>query len=290
LTLKHKLLEHGFTTSDADPSLFLLSSSTGKRVMILIYVDDCLIAGQKREWVTDTVKLVQSLFEARDMGEPTDFVGMRIARDRSAGTLRLHQEPYVAKLLDTFGVAGATSICLPLKLALTPDGEPLSMECHVQYPSLIGSLMHLANCTRPDIAQAVSSLARFLKSPTTLHWDAAQQLLRYLVGTRAAGLCYRTGGAQKFLGYCDANHGGDVATRRSTTGFVFLLHGAAVAWQSKLQPTVALSTTEAEYQAAGMAAREALWFRKPLPELGEATTGPTLILCDSESVRVCATP
>jgi hypothetical protein len=285
LTLKQKLLEHGFVTSDADPSLFLLSTPEGKRVMILIYVDDCLIAGQKREWVTDAVKLVQSLFEARDMGEPTDFLGMRISRDRSARTLRLHQEPYVAKLLDTFGVAGATPITLPLKAALIPAGEPLSSECHVQYPSLVGSLMHLANCTRPDISQAVSSLARFLKSPTTLHWDAAQQLLRYLVGTQRAGLLYGSGKQETFLGYCDANHGGDVATRRSTTGFVFLLHGAAVSWQSKLQPTVALSTTEAEYQAAGMAAREALWFRKLLPELGEMVTGPSIILCDSESVR-----
>jgi Reverse transcriptase (RNA-dependent DNA polymerase) len=286
LTLKQKLLEHGFVTSDADPSLFLLSSQTGKRVMILIYVDDCLIAAQQLSWVQDTVKLVQSLFEARDMGEPTDFLGMRIIRDRASRTLRLHQEPYIAKLLDTFGVAGAAPLSQPLKAVLTPEGEPLSADDRVQYPSLVGSLMHLANCTRPDISQAVSALARFLKAPTTLHWEAAQHLLRYLVGTPKLGLLYGAKGGQRgLLGYCDANHGGDVVTRRSTTGFVFLLHGAAVAWQSKLQPTVALSTTEAEYQAAGMAAREALWFRKLLPELGETVEGPTLILCDSESVR-----
>jgi hypothetical protein len=285
LTLKQKLLDHGFVTSDADPSLFLLSTPGGKRVMILIYVDDCLIAGRSLAWVSETVALVQKMFEARDMGVPEDFLGMRIERDRSAKTLRLHQQPYVSKLLETYNLSGVAPLSVPLKASLTAEGDPLSAELHSQYPSLVGSLMHLANCTRPDISQAVSSLARFLKAPTSLHWQAALQLLRYLSGTLSLGLLYGKGGAGGFRGYCDANHGGDVATRRSTTGFVFVLHGAAVAWQSKLQPTVALSTTEAEYQAAGMAAREALWFRKLLPELGETITGPLLISCDSESVR-----
>jgi hypothetical protein len=285
LTLKQKLIGHGFVTSDADPSLFLLSSPGGKRVMLLVYVDDCLIAGSKQAWVTETVTLIQTLFEARDMGVE-DFLGMHIARDRATRTLHLHQRPYVTKLLSEYNLSGVAPLSVPLQSSLTAEGDPLPAELHSKYPSLVGSLMHLANCTRPDISQAVSSLARFLKSPTSQHWQAALQLLRYLSGTLGMGLLYGKGGGRAgFHGYCDANHGGDLATRRSTTGFVFILHGAAVAWQSKLQPTVALSTTEAEYQAAGMAAREALWFRKLLPELGEEIAGPLLIFCDSESVR-----
>ena len=97
---------------------------------------------------------------------------MRIERDRSAKTLRLHQQPYVSKLLETYNLSGVAPLSVPLKASLTAEGDPLSAELHSQYPSLVGSLMHLANCTRPDISQAVSSLARFLKAPTSLHWQA----------------------------------------------------------------------------------------------------------------------
>ena len=85
------------------------------------------------------------------------------------------------------------------------------------------------------------------------------------------------------VGYADADYAGDKGTRRSTTGVIFLLNGAAISWGSKLQVTVSLSTTEAEYQAAGVGAREALWLRKLLPELGRPIVGPVQIKGDNEA-------
>ena len=90
-----------------------------------------------------------------------------------------------------------------------------------------GSVMHLANCTRPDIAQPVSRLAKFLKCPTTLHWAAAIHLLKYLAGTAATGIVYGQGTG--LAGFCNADFAGDADTRRSTSGFVFLLNGGAFA-------------------------------------------------------------
>jgi hypothetical protein len=78
----------------------------------------------------------------------------------------------------------------------------------------------------------------------------------------------KRGWSSEFTGFCDANHGGDLETRRSTTGYIFLLGGAAVSWASKLQQTVAYSTVEAEYMAAAQAAKEGLWIRKLAADLG----------------------
>jgi hypothetical protein len=68
--------------------------------------------------------------------------------------------------------------------------------------------------------------------------------------------------------YCDADYAGDIDSRRSTTGYVFVMHGGAVSWSSRLQPTVAASTVEAEYMGAAAAVKEALWFRKLAGDIG----------------------
>jgi hypothetical protein len=100
------------------------------------------------------------------------------------------------------------------------------------------------------------------------HWTAAKGVLRYLAGSASTGITY-AGGKGELLGYSDADFAADTDTRKSTTGFVFILNGGAITWQSKRQPTVAASTTEAEYMAAAAAIKEALWLRKLLIDLGQ---------------------
>jgi hypothetical protein len=213
------------------------------------------------------------------MGEPSDFLGIQIVRDRARRTISIHQRPYIEKLLNDYDLTGAPPKHLPS--SAFEEGLLLSPQLTLKYPSLVGSLLHLANCTRPDISHLVGTLARHLKKPLTSHWKAATNLLHYLSGTMDLALVYGT--TKDFVGYTDSDFGGDKGTRRSTTGSTFLLHGAAVTWQSKLQPTVSLSTTEAEYQAAGAGARDALWLRKLLPELGEPVIGAVRIKGDNEA-------
>ena len=278
LKLKEELLAKGFVPSQADPALFLKIDSAGK-VIAMVYVDDCLIAGRTVKDVQAVISLLSAVFETKDMGEPEDFLGIQIVRDRKRRTISIHQQPYIEKLLDDFDLTGAPPKNLPSS-AFT-EGLPLPPSLAPKYPSLVGSLLHLANCTRPDISHLVGCLSRHLKRPLTSHYKVALNLLHYLSGTKDLALVYGT--AKGLEGFTDSDFAGDKETRRSTTGVAYLLHGAAITWQSKLQPTVSLSTTEAEYQAAGAGAREALWLRKLLPELGESVWGPIIIRGDNEA-------
>jgi hypothetical protein len=122
--------------------------------------------------------------------------------------------------------------------------------------------MYLAGGTRPDVVQRVSELARFMAAPKASHWRAAKWVSRYLRGTSKFGIQYLKGQQERLgaVGYSDASYASDEVSRRSTIaiGFVFLLAGGTVSWQTRLQPTVAMSTTEAEYMAARAATKEAL--------------------------------
>jgi hypothetical protein len=136
-----------------------------------------------------------------------------------------------------------------------------------QYRELLGSLLYLSGCTRPDISYSVGALSRYMAEPHQSHWLALKGVLAYIASTSGMGLVY---GREKggLVGFCDADYAGDVDTRRSTTGYVFLLAGAVISWQSRLQQTVAVSTAEAEYMASSSAVKEALWLRVLWQDLG----------------------
>lgn len=125
----------------------------------------------------------------------------------------------------------------------------------------------------------MGALARYIAAPRKTHWEAAKAILRYLNGTAGHGIWF--GAAAGLQGYCDSDYAGDVDTRRSTTGFVFLLNGGAISWSSRLQPTVAASTCEAEYMAGAYATKEALWLRKLMGDL-EIRVSTVDIKCDNQ--------
>ena len=278
--LKQELESLGFQTSAADPALFIKPGTTP--VYLLTYVDDILVITSDTEALAQTKAQVMSAFDARDLGAASYFLGMDIHRDRQARTITLGQHRLTTDLLTKYGLEECKTLLTTLSTStkLTKSGEPLDTGAH-PYSQLIGSLMYLSVCTRPDISQAVGALARYMAKPTVAHWQAAKGVLRYIAGTANFGITF--GGSNLTLeAYCDADYAGDIDTRRSTTGYVYILGGGAISWSSRLQPTVAASTTEAEYMAAAYAIKEALWLRTFLSELG-LDTEPITIGADSQS-------
>src|SRR5260221_5169983 len=142
----------------------------------------------------------------------------------------------------------------------------------------------LAVTTRPDIAYAASVLARFNSNPGPYHWMAAKHVLRYLKGTMDYRIAYQPSASpEPFITYSDADHGGNPDNGKSTGGYVVKIGSGAVSWSSKLQPLVALSTTEAEHILAVEAGKEILWMCQFMGELGYDVSGPSLLRMDNQS-------
>lgn len=279
--LKSTLENLGFKASEADAGLFTVVMN-GHKVYLLVYVDDILIAS-KDVGIVHSVKIsLGSAFDVRDMGEPAYFLGMEVTRKE--GWIKLSQRKAVSDMVAKFGMGDAKTKSTPLSVStrITQEGSRGVDKSKCPYTELVGGLLYIAGCTRPDIAHAVGALSRYMSRPTEHHWSLAKGVLRYLSSTIDQGIVY-TKGAGSLVGYCDADYAGDVDTRRSTTGYVFTLLGGAISWSSKLQPTVALSTAEAEYMAAASAVKEALWLRKLIIDLEYGNSHPVLIRCDNQA-------
>jgi hypothetical protein len=155
----------------------------------------------------------------------------------------------------------------------------------VDYRGLVGGLLFLSTHTRPDISFAVSSLSKFLSNPGQRHWIAAKRVLRYLRGTMDVGLFYRSSGSQKLYGYCDSDWSSDVDDRRSTTGYCFFLNSlsGAISWACRKQPTVSLSSAEAEYMAISAAAQEIIFLGNLLHDITGTDSGKITVYEDNQA-------
>ena len=283
-TLHAFLTDLGYAASAADPG-FYTSLIDDERVYILAYVDDLLISSASMEAIDYFKTKVFERFKARDLGEAELYLGIKIQRDRGSRVLMLSQGLMAEELVAKYGLTDGKTKTTPLTPAtkLSNEGDPLDTEEYT-YSQLVGSLMYLSVCTRPDISFTVGALARYMSCPTTVHWQAAKGVLRYLAGTINFGLVFGgdSSSGLDLVGYCDADFAGDLDTRHSTGGLVFLLNGAAITWQSKKQPTIAASTTEAEYMVAAAATKEGLWLRQLMHDL-DVDIGPVQIKADNQS-------
>ncbi|GAX77803.1 hypothetical protein CEUSTIGMA_g5246.t1 [Chlamydomonas eustigma] len=241
------------------------------------------IASKQLHLVEEVEHGLEKDMQIKKQGDLKHHLGMEIQRQGSK--ILLTQKTYIQDVLYRFGMESCKGQKVPLnsKVKVTREaGEKLDKDGLRLYQEKVGSLQYLATCSRPDISFAVGLLGRFCKCPTTFHMELADQVLLYIAWTRDMGLEFG-GRKPNFIVYSDSSgFGGETYERRSTTGFVCILSGGAVDWNSRLQQTVAVSTCEAEYQAVGAAVRAALWWRKLLPDLG-IETGMVDIKGDNQS-------
>lgn len=265
------LKTQGLQPTKADPCVY--SRRTGQSLLLLsIHVDDQLIACTSRAELDNFKRLLNDRFECSDGGPVNYFLGINIHRNRAAKLLYLSQEHYLESLLARFNMTSSQPVKTTLPSGFkptTPSDEDFQAARHLDFPAMAGGILYAATITRPDLAYAAGLLCRFISKWDASIYNAAKHVLRYIRGTTDLSLTFDGHGTQRvILGYADADWGGCLDTRRSTTGYVFKTYGGIVAWKSRRQPSTALSTTHAELLATTDAARQALWLRQLLDDLG----------------------
>ena len=152
----------------------------------------------------------------------------------------------------------------------------------ISYALVIGSIMYAMLCTRPDVSYAPSVTSIYQSDPGMGHWVAVKNILKYLRRTKDVFLIYRDGDLI-MEGYSDASFQSNRDDSKSQSGYVFTLNGGAISWKSSKQETTADSTTESEYIAASEVAKESIWIKKFITELGvvPSIVHPILLYCDN---------
>lgn len=258
-------------------------------LIIAIYVDDGLACCSNKKLLDDVVSHLRTRFEITVM-DPTCFVGLQIRRDRAKKQLFVSQDAYIKKIIERFELQDAKFVTTPMIAGTSfckegvVDGKD-KQQVDVPYREAIGSLMYASMGTRPDIAHSVNLLARFCESPRQAHWNAVKRVFRYFKGTAGHGIRFARKD-EPLTCYVDADHAGDYDSRKSTTGYMLLFHGAPVIWKSTKQSIVATSSTEAEFVAATMACKEVMYARQLLKELGEKQKRATDMHIDNQSAMM----
>ena len=282
------LTQSGYSVTPADSSLFVKANG-GRLAIVLVYVDDLIITGDDEAEILRTKENLSVRFQMKELGQLKHFLGLEV--DRTQEGIFLCQQNYSKDLLKKFGMLE----CKPISTPMEPNGklcahEGKDLEDALMYRQLVGSLIYLT-LTRPDISYAVGVMSRYMQNPKKSHLEAVRRILRYVKSTANYGILYKKGEDCKLVGYCDADYAGDHDTRRSTTGYVFKLGSGAISWCSKRQPTVSLSTTEAEYRASAMAAQESTWLIQLMNDLHQRVDYAVPLYCDNQSaVRLAENP
>ena len=279
------IISIGFQPTLSDPCVFTRMTNTGLQI-ITLYVDDFLVCANTTEEVTDIIAQLQVYLLLNDLGPVKVILGMEVQRDYEQGTTSITQCKYIQAMAKKFGLQDAYPVDTPIPTGTnlaSKDTELLTDT--IKYQSIVGSLLYCACMTRPDIAHAVSQLSRYIKCPRQLHLNMAKRVIKYLLGTSDVGLYFYASTTIKdqLMCFTDSSWGDDAETGCSTCGYVWMLGGGPISWKSKLQKLVTLSTTEAEYVAACIAAQQGCHLVNLLSEVQRVQVPPPLMLMDNQS-------
>lgn len=283
--LNAALLEIGMSRSRVDPCIYHRIVNEKDILILTVYVDDLLCFYNNEKSVKMIKKKLSTKFHMKDLGEAKCCIGFRITQEKSLNEMSLDQTMYIEKVLTRFNMSDCKPVHTPceanLQLKKAENDDDVLKD--IPYQELIGCLLYLSQGTRPDIAYIVNQLSRFNNKPTAQHWMAAKRVLRYLRGTQNLKLTFKKNNAN-IVGYCDADWASDTEDRRSCSGYVFTFQGAAISWCSKRQPTIALSSTEAEYMSLATATQEAIWLKQLEEDFWPTMSGiPIVMFCDNQS-------
>jgi hypothetical protein len=175
LELVQRLRELGFEVAKADPGLWVTCETKSTVIYLIIYLDDILIATKKLEDALMIEDKIAQQLEATRLGEAKFFLGMQIKHDRKKKVLTLKQSKYTSELLEKFSMAESKPRSVPATAAQKlkkPGDEEAHLSGSYPFQELVGALLYLSVCTRPDLAYIVGVLSCYMSCSTWEHWLA----------------------------------------------------------------------------------------------------------------------
>jgi hypothetical protein len=290
-TLNGMMMKLGYYCSQADQSV-RIRSVKGDTTITCTYTDDITGMSSSPEEYKKAVIELGSEFKLKDLGDLKHVIGLGVNRKRELKYMEISQTAFILRSLKRFGLEDCTPKYTPLPpgLVLSMSDCPSSDEDHVfmadkPYREMLGTGLYLQMASRVDLSQPMAVLSRFANNPGPAHWRALVHVFQYLKATSHFKLRYGGPGYSDFtpIGYVDSDYAADTDKRRSISGHVFIQAGGPTAWGSKFQPTVALSTAEAEYMALTRAAQQLDWMFASLTELGLVVPRPAIIRADNQA-------
>ena len=264
-------------------------SSLGENlVVLLVYVDDIIVASAFESHIQSIRQQLEKLFKLKFLGDLRYFLGLEIAKSPTG--ILLSQHKYTLNLLEDVGFIDCKPELLPMEpklVLLANDGDPVADPS--QYRRSIGRLMYLT-ISRLDICYVVNKLSQFMGDPRASHLQALHYLLRHLKRTPEQGLLFSSSSPLQLQAYVDADCGSCVDTRRLTTEFCVLISDSLVSWKSKKQPTMSRSSAEAEYRALASVTSEITWLTNLLKDF-EVAVPLAMVYCDNQAtIHIAVNP
>ena len=204
----------------------------------------------------------------------------------SKNSIHVSQENFIQKVLEKFNMQDAKPKTLPCDVGFNKFDckESKLLENPTLFRAIIGSLIYILICSRPDISYVVTRLSEYMDKPSQAHLALAKDVLRYLKGTKSHSLVFRKSGMPlRLYGYSDSDYAGS-DDRKSTSGYCFKLseNSALVSWKTKKQGVVALSSCEAEYTAISFAVQEGKFLRQMFAEMNNVPVSTFVLYVDNQ--------
>ena len=242
----------GFVPTVSDPRLYKKVYPDGQISYILIHVDDLLVSAKSIAMIDDIFTELRKTYQITSSDDAEHYVGMYITRNWKEKSITVTQPGYIEELIDDYNVTCSTYPATPMvetpRLPSSSTNSLLSKKLIELYQSKVGSLLYLANQTRPDILFAVNMASRQTKAPTEADMVAVDRILQYVAGTPTMGLFFKSGEGVKLYATVDASYGNH-SDRKSHTGCTLHigLNSGAFVSRSKKQTVTADSSTVSEF-------------------------------------------
>jgi hypothetical protein len=284
------LKDLNFKPCQSDSCLLFRTDKNGT-VILCIYVDDICCVGDEKA-VKIAIDEIEALYKIKHVGELQEYVGVTVEK-RQDGSIVMSQPDTITKIQKKFGkelelIKQVKSPAAASDVVMRPqeESEKINDDKQGLYRSGVGMLLWLTKHTRPDIANAVRESSKVMDGATEAHYKYMLRICKYVVDTDHRKLIFNPkersdDTAWSMQAYCDSDYSGDRDTRKSVSGYLIYFMGCLVAWRSRSQKSVTLSSTEAEYVACSEAATEIVFIRNLLEFLGLKIEYPILLNIDN---------